>query len=184
MERGLAGTSIDMILDAAGITKGAFFYHFKSKADLAEQLAKRYVNQDNNAFLALMREAERTTSDPLDCLIDFLDRLGEWFGKSEPLPGSLFASYCYGQHDEKLASFMDEHMKLWRKHYVRLFQRIAQRYPPAGEIDLTDLSDHFLTVVQGGFVMSRIYRDPSTVATQLRLFGRYVQLVFPKPQPA
>ena len=38
MGQGFAGTSIDDILKSAGLTKGAFFHHFKGKADLARVL--------------------------------------------------------------------------------------------------------------------------------------------------
>ena len=34
MSKGFAGTSIDDVLKATGLTKGAFFHHFRSKADL------------------------------------------------------------------------------------------------------------------------------------------------------
>ena len=37
-ENGFAGTSIDKILQRTGITKGAFFYHFKTKNALAKAL--------------------------------------------------------------------------------------------------------------------------------------------------
>ncbi|HSM41020.1 MAG TPA: TetR family transcriptional regulator, partial [Afifellaceae bacterium] len=40
MSKGFAGTSIDDVLNATELTKGAFFYHFKSKADLADQLMR------------------------------------------------------------------------------------------------------------------------------------------------
>ncbi|NEQ55059.1 MAG: TetR family transcriptional regulator, partial [Leptolyngbya sp. SIO3F4] len=35
MGHSLAGISIDKVLAKAQVTKGAFFYHFKTKADLA-----------------------------------------------------------------------------------------------------------------------------------------------------
>ena len=34
MERGFSATTVDAILEAAGSSKGAFFHHFASKADL------------------------------------------------------------------------------------------------------------------------------------------------------
>ena len=36
LDHGYGATSIDQILEKTGITKGAFFYHFKSKAALAQ----------------------------------------------------------------------------------------------------------------------------------------------------
>ncbi len=50
MGHGLAGTSIDMVLEKAGITKGAFFYHFKTKSDLARSLVQRYADNEESAI--------------------------------------------------------------------------------------------------------------------------------------
>ena len=46
MSKGFAGTSIDEVLKATGLTKGAFFHHFRSKADLADQLMRWYSEND------------------------------------------------------------------------------------------------------------------------------------------
>ncbi|MCG8100497.1 MAG: TetR/AcrR family transcriptional regulator, partial [Candidatus Thiodiazotropha taylori] len=43
---GLTGTSVDKVIDEAGVTKGTFFYHFKTKHDLAAALIERYADQD------------------------------------------------------------------------------------------------------------------------------------------
>ena len=35
LQVGLTGTSVEKVIDGAGVTKGTFFYHFKTKHDLA-----------------------------------------------------------------------------------------------------------------------------------------------------
>ena len=68
---GFAGTSIDDILKSAGLTKGAFFHHFKSKADLARELIERHARRDIALFEELRargRKAEPGSAgadDPL-----------------------------------------------------------------------------------------------------------------------
>ncbi len=41
-ERGYHGTSVDDITEAAGITKGAFYWHFKSKEDLLRKFLEEW----------------------------------------------------------------------------------------------------------------------------------------------
>ena len=41
VEKGFAATSIEELVEAAGITKSGFFYHFRDKNDLARQLLAR-----------------------------------------------------------------------------------------------------------------------------------------------
>lgn len=43
IQKGFAATSIEELVEAAGITKSGFFYHFKDKNDLARQLLERYL---------------------------------------------------------------------------------------------------------------------------------------------
>src|SRR3546814_17549275 len=43
IQKGFAATSIEELVEAAGITKSGFFYHLKDKNDLARQLLERYL---------------------------------------------------------------------------------------------------------------------------------------------
>ncbi len=42
-EKGFSGTSLNDIVSAASLTKGAFFHHFRSKDDLGRALVARYA---------------------------------------------------------------------------------------------------------------------------------------------
>jgi len=42
IRKGFAATSIEELVEAAGITKSGFFYHFRDKNDLARHLLDRY----------------------------------------------------------------------------------------------------------------------------------------------
>ena len=46
VEKGFAATSIEELVEAAGITKSGFFYHFRDKNDLARQLFERFLAED------------------------------------------------------------------------------------------------------------------------------------------
>ena len=65
MDMGFGSTSIDRVLEGAGVTKGAFFHHFPSKADLGKALVQRYAKRDTELLEVTMARAEklaRTTS--------------------------------------------------------------------------------------------------------------------------
>src|SRR5690606_30813305 len=46
LERGYGATSVEAIVAAAGLTKGALFHHFPTKHDLALALIERYATSD------------------------------------------------------------------------------------------------------------------------------------------
>ena len=43
LKKGFSATSLDDIIKATGVTKGAFYHHFSSKGDLAQKLVERYI---------------------------------------------------------------------------------------------------------------------------------------------
>ena len=69
MSKGFAGMTIDDVLKAAGLTKGAFFHYFKSKADLADAL-----NAGGRTGHAALR---RRTGRLLIVTAVFAERLGQ-----------------------------------------------------------------------------------------------------------
>ena len=51
LDYGFAGTSVDKVIERAGITKGTFFYHFKTKAELAKAMIERFHKKEQATFL-------------------------------------------------------------------------------------------------------------------------------------
>ena len=59
VHKGFAATSIEELVEAAGITKSGFFYHFKDKNDLARQLLDRFIGEDNEILDTLTAQIGR-----------------------------------------------------------------------------------------------------------------------------
>jgi TetR/AcrR family transcriptional repressor of nem operon len=66
---GLSGTSVEKVIEGAEVTRGTFFYHFKTKHALAEALIERYADEDRRHFDDAMAKAEQLARDPLQQLI-------------------------------------------------------------------------------------------------------------------
>ena len=64
-DRGFSATSIERVIERAGVTKGAFFHHFKSKAELGRACVARVAERDIALFDDNMARAERLARDPL-----------------------------------------------------------------------------------------------------------------------
>src|ERR1700752_3551780 len=61
--KGYTATTVDDICEAAGVTKGAFFHHFKRKEDLAVEAAKHWGTITSGLFASA---PYRALTDPLD----------------------------------------------------------------------------------------------------------------------
>ena len=181
LKQGFAGTSIDNILTATGITKGAFFYHFKSKADLARALVERYWTKDYQMFEQLSQRADELSEDPLQSMLIFLKLFEEFIEKwEETSEGCIFASYVYEsqQFDEAIRDFIADGFKKWQKLYEDRIKQIMKKYSSKIEIDAGELAEMIMCIIEGGFILSKSLQDAKLIARSLRQFRRYLQLIF------
>lgn len=181
LSRGFAATSLDHLVETAGITKGAFFHYFKSKAELAEALVERFAAQDLRLLSESIGQAERMTADPLQQVFIVLGIFQNFFEGQEGTPGGcLFASYCYQSEllTEKNLRVINGNFALWRQAFADRYERAAELYPAAKGADLKGLADMATVIFEGAYVMAKTQRDSAVMVQQLLHYRRYLELVF------
>ena len=181
LEHGFAGTSVAMIVTRAGVTKGSFFHHFDTKADLGRELIERFAEADRQFLEATMKSAEALSRDPLQQLLIFIGLLAEEFQTGHnPLEGCLFAAYIYQQgiFDRKTLSITERAFRRWRRTVAAKLDEITDIYSPSFEIDLDSLADAVTVVTEGGFVTARVLEEPKVMADQLIHLRNYFELLF------
>lgn len=181
LERGFGSTSIDQILEKTSLTKGAFFYHFKSKADLAHALIDRYVKRDDELLHDLMSKAENLGRDPLQQVLIFIGLLHEILaGLDSPHPGCMIASFIY-QFEEfsvdtknSVINGFDE----WHRVLDQKFCEVMEAQTPKLEVTATELVDNFLSAFEGGLILAKMMNQPKAFADQIRHYKNYIELLF------
>lgn len=71
LEKGYHGTSIDDITQAAGLTKGALYWHFKSKEDLLKKLIRKYEKGFLDNLIHAVTEVKGRASDKFEKYVRF-----------------------------------------------------------------------------------------------------------------
>src|SRR6516225_5807469 len=71
--QGYTASTVDDVCRAAGLTKGAFFHHFKSKEDLAVAAAAHFSQMAERLFGGA---PYRALADPLDRFLAYIDFRG------------------------------------------------------------------------------------------------------------
>ena len=187
MRKGFAGTSVDDILRETGMSKGAFFHHFKSKADLADQLMRWYADGDLKMFRTFMAQAEATHDDPMDQLLKFLTDFETYLSDPENPPrGCMYALYTYedDHFENDVKGFVAETLQTWTAMYIRKFQEVMDLYPPARPVTAKQLAEMIVSVIEGGLILQRAYGHMGMTARQSEQFRDYLTLLFPKPAAA
>lgn len=181
LEHGYGGMSVDQVIEGAGITKGAFFYHFKSKNALAQALLDRYVQMDDDMLHDLMGRAEKLSHDPLQQYLIFVGLLEEILRDlSEPPPGCLVASYVYQLEmftPETQQSVIDGFNE-WERVLGEKLQAAMDKQTPKLPVSAMQLYDNLLALFEGGVIMAKLYRKSETLAEQVGQHKNYVELLF------
>jgi len=181
LDHGFTGVSLDRVIERVGVTKGAFFYHFKSKQDLARALIQRFGAADEAVERTSWARADKLSRDPLQRVLIFIGLFEEMFeGLTEPYPGCLFASYVYElqQFDEETRAYVAEMFVRWRRNLKQRLDAAVAQYPPRLEVDTASLADMLTVVIEGAFLTSKALHQPEVVAQQLRHLRNYVELLF------
>jgi TetR/AcrR family transcriptional repressor of nem operon len=181
LQRGFAGVSVDQLIRSLGLTKGAFFHHFRSKKDLARSLIRRFADEGLVLFRSNLARAKKLSDDPLQQLLILVGLYQELFEDlTEPYPGCLLASYVYElqQFDEETRAIINEEFILSRQEVTKLLRAIMAIYPPRREIDPVALADGFMSVFEGAFILSKSLNEADITARQLRLYKTTLEALF------
>ena len=178
--KGYTATRIEDVCAEAGLTKGSFFHHFKSKEDLALAAAAHW-DSGANAYFA--NAPYHGVADPLDRLLAYVD-----FRKAG-LTGELPEFTCfagtviqevYDTHPEICAACetnISGHAKILEAD----IREAMQNYPTAGDWTAESLALHIQAVTQGAFVIAKAKGGAAAAAQVFEHLRRYLELVFSVP---
>jgi len=181
LKNGYAGTSIDQILDKTALTKGAFFYHFKTKNELAKALIEEFIRLDLATMEAALNDTEHLKDKPLDRLLKFIQVFIDVLaGLKAPHPGCLYASFINESNlfDEQIKKDIAKTILIWRDTIELLMKDVLKQYDMAIEEDLNSLADTFTVIFEGGFILSKSVNEPDLTAKQLRHLQNYLKILF------
>jgi TetR/AcrR family transcriptional regulator, transcriptional repressor for nem operon len=181
LDHGFGSTTVEAVVGRAGITKGAFFHHFRSKADLARKLIERFAAMDREHMQGHLARAEKLARDPLQQLLTLIALYEEDFDAlAESVPGCLFASYVYENKlfDEEILAVLRESTLMWRRVMLAKLEEAARAHPPKREVDMVSLADLFYSLTEGAYVMTKTLGDKTLLARQARHLRNYLELLF------
>ncbi len=181
VHKGFAATSIEELVEAAGITKSGFFYHFKDKHDLARQLLERFLAEDVEILDALECRARALSDDPLQSFLIFLNLYAEMMDEMPELhPGCLVATITYQEQmfDSAVREMNAESVIALRLRFVDWLEQIVARHPPKVLVDLTALADSVTVIVEGAIILSKLMGDRQLMGRHMRLFRDHVKSIF------
>ena len=175
--KGYAATTVDDLCGAAGVTKGAFFHHFKTKEDLGVAAAQHWSEVTGELFAAAPYHRH---ADPLERVLGYLEfrkqlltgevaeftclvgtMVQETFESNPAIRAACDASIS--GHAQKIETDIAEAMR----------QR-GLRVPWTAK----SLALHTQAVLQGAFILAKAKDDAKIATASIDHLIRYIQLLF------
>jgi TetR/AcrR family transcriptional regulator, transcriptional repressor for nem operon len=184
-EQGYNATSVDQVIAGSSTSKGAFFHHFSSKADLAVQLVARYVASDL-AHLDAGLAATADITDPTARVVAFLrfyeDGADELMSEQS---GCLYATVLAEREftGSDINAQIAKAELAWRTALADLLHPALNQRRTDISIDVAALADHLFTTFEGGFILCRVLQDPSAMRAQLRILRQLVEALLRVGRP-
>lgn len=175
--KGYTATRIEDICAAAGLTKGSFFHHFRSKDDLALAAVAHWDAMTGDAFA---RASYHDLPDPLDRLLGYLDF------RKELLAGDLPDFTCF------VGTIVQEAYRTRPDIVAACARSIAGHartleadlaaamriYGADGDWSAESLALHIQAVLQGAFVLAKATGGAAVAADSIDHLSRYLTLLF------
>ena len=181
--KGYAATTVDDICHTAGVTKGSFFHHFKSKEELAVAAAEHFSAMAAELFAAAsFHEAK----DPLQRVLGYVDLRAEMLTGELPdftcLLGTLVQE-TYATHPGIRAA-CDDGMSSHIADLARDIEAARQRYAATARWSALSLGYFIQAVLQGSFILAKAKESPETARENLAHLRRYLGVLFSQPGTA
>ena len=179
--KGYAATTVDDICRQAGVTKGSFFHHFKSKDELALAAARHFSTMADGLFATA---PYNDAPDPLDRLLGYVDFRAAILGDELPeytcLLGTLVQE-TYATHPEIRAA-CDEGMSAHIAELMRDIDAAKKRHVPEAAWTVESVGYFIQSVLQGAFIFAKAKQSPDVIRDSLAHLRRYLELLFTPPR--
>lgn len=174
--KGFAATSVDDLCHAAGVTKGAFFHHFKSKEAMAVAAADYWSQTTAALFVAASYHRH---ADPLDRVLGYIDF------RASLLNGPVESFTCLVgtmvQEAFAASPAIRDACEASISGHARTLEADIEaamaEYSVPG-VTAASLALHTQVVLQGAFILAKARGGPEAATESVAHLKRYFVLLF------
>lgn len=177
LERGFTGAGVDQICEAAGVTKGAFFHHFKSKDEIGKAALADWAAFGMGLYAAAKAEPLRY---PLDHVHRFIDIMIGFLRHSESPVTCVVGIISQEQAlaNPVLREACSQYLWDWADFARQLLDEAKAAQAPKVDFDAEEVAWFLQSLWQGSMLIAKTRQDPAMAIRNLERARAYLDGLF------
>lgn len=177
LHQGFSATGVDEVCAEAGVTKGAFFHHFKSKEEIgraaladwaafgmglyaeARKEPARYPLDHIHRFFDIMLGFTQDTSSPLTCVVGIMSQ-------ELAVANPAFRETC--------STYLGD----WTDFVREMLDEAKAAQAPRSEFDSEEVAWFLNSLWQGSMLVAKTRQDPQIVVRNLQRARAHIDTLF------
>ncbi len=177
--KGYHDAKLEEVLDAARVSKGAFFHQFRDREDLGFAVLDWHMDRRRQLLDALEQElSPDEQADPLQRVFRRLDAIREMVRRREGCKGgciignmSTALSDCHEGFRKRLAECLDE----MAEEFLPDLEAKARQGRVKRQTDARELARYIVTVVEGAIMQGRTLGDAELLPRHLAYLKEHLK---------
>lgn len=148
-QRGVSRASLQEIATAAGVTRGALYWHFKNKEDLFDALFQQVFSQVSTQ---LKHDIDTSSPSALNNMMQALEQMFFRMSTDES-----YRKFCYILHlncehtadNQAIVKLLQKYQNLWWQNLCAVFQMSCQQHILPQDFDIKQAALYFQSLFLG-----------------------------------
>ncbi len=183
--QGYAGSSVDDICRQAGVTKGSFFHHFKSKDELAVAATEHWSGVTGNLFASA---PFRSIADPRERVLAYIDLRAALIEANRELPDftcllGTMVQETFETHPD-IREACNQSILAHAHTVARDLVEAKRVHAPDASWEPLDVALFMQAAIQGAFILAKAQHDPAAATRAIAHLRNYVASLLAGDAPA
>ncbi|MCK4737771.1 MAG: TetR/AcrR family transcriptional regulator [Sulfurimonas sp.] len=177
-KKGYCATSLTDILEIANMTKGAMYYHFKSKQALVLATVKDYLEHTlNEQWVTPLKESD----EPIKTLIEQIEAYHSMFADRKHFldikHGSPLSNFVLdmSDKDEELFTYLKSAYEIWQLSVEDALTKAKSQKQTKTDFDSKNQALFIISSIEGSIGSAKAYNDLSNLKNSFDILSNYIK---------